>query len=191
MSKKNTTLQGIRLSTMKHQLKALASQVDAIKKLDCEHHEGLDLGVDPELANIQHFSRRLASRAETIVIKSRENRLEGVRVLLDKMREDVTYLLEHAEAFRTHANERAGAHLREILHVDPAEVDRCEVNGTAFTHAGVSCFKAETSQYHTIEMQVRALVHLALEIAYFAGDEVGLSKEEVAGKLAVQPVAKV
>lgn len=190
MSKKNTTLQGIRLSTMKHQLKALASQVDAIKKLDCEHHNGLDLGVDPELANIQNFSRRLASRAETIVIKSRENQVEGVRVLLDKMIEDVTYLLEHAEAFRAHANDRADTHLRETLHVDPVEAERCEINGSAFAHAGVSCFKAETSQYHTIEMQVRALVHLALEIAYFAGDEVGLTKEEVAGKLAVHAGAK-
>jgi hypothetical protein len=179
MSKKNTSLQSIRISSIKHQLKALASQIEAIRTLDCEHHDGLDLGIDPELANIQQFSRRLASRVETIVIKSREKNVDSVRTLLGKIHDDVRYLSEHAGYFRKHAGNSAAAHLAEIIQITPDQVESGITQGSALVRAGASCFRAEVSQAETFEMQMKALIYLALEIAYFAGDEVGLTREEV------------
>lgn len=178
MSKKNTSLQSIRVSTIKHQLKALASQVDAIKTLDCEHQQGIDLGADPETLNILFFARRLASRAETIVKKANAHDSAGVSSLLDKMRADVIYLSEHAGSFEMHAKNRASEHLEEILpggaKVATGDADVSKVGNSSYVQAGLSCFRAETNQSRTFEFQVLALVYLALEIAYFAADEVGV-----------------
>ncbi|MDZ4833897.1 MAG: hypothetical protein SGJ27_08975 [Candidatus Melainabacteria bacterium] len=179
MSKKNTTLQSIRVSTIKHQLKALTSQVEAIKTLDCEHHEGIDLGADPESVNILSFSRRLASRAEVIVNKAAARDVQGVASLLDKMRNDVTYLNEHAGSFKLHATTRADEHLKEMLpgggdQVLISDTNTAKLGNSSYAQAGLSCFHAETNQFRTFEFQVLALVYLALEIAYFAADEVGV-----------------
>lgn len=178
MSKKNTNLQSIRVSTIKHQLKALASQVEAIKTLDCEHREGIDLGADPESVNIFNFAQRLASRAEAIVKKSDARDAAGVSSLLDKMRNDVIYLSEHAGSFQVHAKDRAAEHLEEILpggeQIAIGDASIAKVGNSSYVQAGLSCFRAETNQSRTFEFQVLALVYLALEIAYFAADEVGV-----------------
>lgn len=183
MSKKNTTLQAIRLSTIKHQLKALTSQLEAIKKLDCEHHEGIDLGADPEVVNIVHYSQRLASRAETIVKKADARDSDGVASLLARMQEDVAYLREHAKYFERHAYARADEHLKEMVHIEAedlaSDANVVGAGNSSYVQAGLSCFRAESSQYRTFEMQVFALVYLALEIAYFAADEVGLEAAKV------------
>jgi hypothetical protein len=178
--KKNSTLQSIRVATIKLQLKALSSQVDAIKKLDCEHHEGIDLGADPESVNILNFSRRLASRAETIVKKAAERDTKGVASLLEKMKDDVTYLSENAGSFERHAKTRAEEHLKEIV-PGGADVANSPAN-SSYVQAGLSCFRAETNQYRTFEIQVLALVYMALEIAHFAADEVGVEPIKVPAK---------
>ncbi len=187
MSKKNTSLQSIRVSTIKHQLKALASQVDAIKTLDCEHQAGIDLGADPETVNILYFARRLASRAETIVKKASARDSEGVSSLLDKMRDDVIYLSEHAGSFHVHANTRATEHLEEILpggaEVALGGTESTKLGSSSYVQAGLSCFRAETNQSRTFEFQVLALVYLALEIAYFAADEVGVKPIKLPAKV--------
>ncbi len=184
--KKNSTLQSIRVATIKLQLKALSSQVDAIKKLDCEHHEGIDLGADPESFNILNFSRRLASRAESIVKKAAERDAKGVASLLEKMKDDVTYLSENAGSFERHAKTRAEEHLKEIVpggaDVANSPADSSNVANSSYVQAGLSCFRAETNQYRTFEIQVLALVYMALEIAHFAADEVGVEPIKVPAK---------
>ena len=176
MSKKNTTLQSVRASSIKHQLNALVSQVEAIKKLDCEHNDGIDLGANPELVNILYFSRRLASRTDAIVKAAAARDAEGVASLLNRIRGDVTYLSEHAAEFQKHAKTRAENHLNRITENGAELVNAPPTNvvESSYVQAGLSCFRAESNQCRTFEFQVLALVYLALEIAYFAADEVGV-----------------
>lgn len=180
MSKKNTNRQAIRLIAIKHQLKALVSQLEAIKKLDCEHREGIDLGADPEIVNILNYSERLASRAETIVKKVDASDSDGVALLLVRMKQDVAYLNEHASYFERHAHARAEEHLQEVVHVKAgalsSESNAFDGDNSSCVQAGLSCFRAESNQYRTFEMQVLALAYLALEVAYFSADEVGINR---------------
>ncbi len=177
--KKNTTLQSMRLSAIEFQLKALESQAQAIERINAEHNEGIDLGLDPEVANVLNWSRKLVPQVVAIVEKSQCGDRAGVAAVLKTVREQSIYLFERSESFRKHGQGRADLHLKHHLGEDaseptdaPAAIERAAVS--SYAQAGFSCFRAESNQYFTFEWQLNALVHLALEISYFAADEVGL-----------------
>lgn len=175
MSKTNTQLQPIRLSTIKHQLKSLSNQARAIQTLDSEHRHGYDFGADPTVTVVVNHAKRLVTWSEEIIKKSNNADVAAVCALLEKIRGDLPYVLDRACAFKHFGEASASSHLEEMVHAKPSDLNlEGEPGDSSFKLAGISCFNAEVNQCRTFELQAQALGYLALEIAYFAADEVDL-----------------
>ena len=158
-------LQEIRLKSLKFQLKSLENQSEVIRLLFTEHREGIDLGLDPEAANVLAVATTLVKNAKEIVAQSEAGEKDQVAERLDKIRSKATYLSDHVKSFRRHSDASATTHLNEESSA-----------GESSTHvkAAQACYHAETGQYMTYQVQVTALTNLALEVAYFAAEAVGL-----------------
>ncbi|MBK9141197.1 MAG: hypothetical protein IPM23_01790 [Candidatus Melainabacteria bacterium] len=170
-SRKPTGLQAIRLKAIKFQLDAMTSQAGVIEKLFTEHRGGIDFGAEPDVRNVLFKARELSGKVTSIVALSGNANVEGVRGRLAEIQSLAAYLVEHAGSFGTWAREQA----QERLESDSRGASKTEGQEVeSDVLAAYSCFGAETSQYATFELQVKAFAGLALEVAYFAAHAVGI-----------------
>lgn len=161
-------LQEIRLKSITFQLKSLEAQSEVIRLLFTEHREGVDLGLDPEAANVLSVANTLVKNAKEIVAQAEAGEKDQVAERLDKIRSKATYLTDHVKDFRRHSCQHAEEHLGEESQAGDSDTHK---------RAAQACYQAETNQYMTYQVQVSALTNLALEIAYFAAESVGLETE--------------
>ncbi|MCA9805744.1 MAG: hypothetical protein KC777_27420 [Cyanobacteria bacterium HKST-UBA02] len=170
-SKKPTGLQAIRLKAIKFQLDAMTSQAGVIEKLFTEHRGGINLGAEPDIRNLLFKARELSGKVTSIVALSGNSNVEGVQGRLAEIQSLAAYLVEHAGSFSVWAREQAQDRLETDSH-GASQPEGKEVESDVL--AAYSCFGAETSQYATFELQVKAFAGLALEVAYFAAHAVGI-----------------
>jgi len=163
-------LQPIRVGAIRLQIESLTKQCLVIEKIATEHHDGLDLGLDPELKNLLSFTAKLSEQVDLIVAAASDKDADS----LNKAGEEIIHLTgllpQLAASFKKGESAKARVRLSDSLEAD-GETALPEVNAV---DAGVACFKAEVNQYSTLELQVQALCSLALEVAYNAASELNI-----------------
>jgi|AGTN01.3.fsa_nt_gi hypothetical protein len=166
-------LQPIRVGAIRLQIESLTKQALVIQKIATEHHQGLNLGLDPELRNILSATGTLSEQIDQIVQAADANDNATVCSVGGKILHQTNLLTGLAADFKRGESAKARAHLAEAFEpCKPEETVATSDEQTSSIKASLNCFKAEINQYSTLELQVQALCHLALEVAFNAADQV-------------------
>jgi len=175
-------LQLIRKSVMHSQLLALQAQAQAIYYLNTEHQNGIDLGRSPlVLITVQHVkdvadsAKSLAQEAKSISGELMFGRLKALQDLAQSC-------VERAEEVCRHGTVDASRRLDQSL-VDNLDGGESVSQVPEVPHdakhlqlrADIACHGAETHQFETFKLQVRAICDLALELSFSAAAEAGHS----------------
>lgn len=169
-------LQQIRRSALSSQLLALKAQARAIKSIGVEHADGLDLAdnveVDWLVKNAQDFSDSALNRAKEFEHADAGDTAKALETLLLTC-QDIESRVGNMNTLRhEHAHERMVDAINALFGGEPpAASDEDPVPSGSKQleqRAHMSCFSAESEQYSTFGMQVLAVCHLAMEIAFNA-----------------------
>lgn len=167
--------QSLRNTAMHAQLLALEGQVKAIKAIDLEHSLGIESSREAE--QLYNHSRDLVKSAESIAAGIRRASKDSTLNALHALRDTAKRLSERAAALDKGGLDRARARLDQCL-AEHASVHAEDVQGIVPTgceglavKAGVSCYRAESEQFDTFALQVKALCDLVQEYAYTAAKD--------------------
>lgn len=179
MFEEKINLQQIRKTVLHSQLLALESQSRAIYLLGTEHHDGIDLGVNPQILLIVGHVRDIADTARHLVdhVKSipADQVLSQLKALQDKANEVVLRCNETYSEMLTDARHRLDQNVHDNLRPCECQDGQPEPNCTRLlrARAGMSCYNAELAQHETFKVQVKSICDLALELAFNAAAEAG------------------
>jgi predicted ATP-dependent protease len=180
MFEEKINLQQIRKTVLRSQLMALESQSRAIYLLGTEHHNGIDLGVNPQILLIVGNVKDIADTARLLVDEVKKMNAEDVltrlKALQDKANEVVLRCNETYSEMLGDAKHRLDVNVHDNLRP-------CECQGEVpavpdctrllRARAGMSCYNAELEQHETFKIQVKSICDLALELAFNAAAEAG------------------
>ncbi len=169
-------LQQIRRSALTSQLLALKAQARAIKSIGVEHANGLDLAdnveVDWLVRNAQDFADSALAHSRDFAHGDTEANGKALEMLLLTC-QDIESRVGNLDSLH-----HEQAHERMVEAIDalfggepPAATDEDPVPSGSKNleqRAHMSCFSAEAEQYSTFGLQVLAVCHLAMEIAFNA-----------------------
>lgn len=174
-------LQPIRVGAIRLQIESLTKQALVIQKIATEHHQGLNLGLDPELRNILSGTETLSEQIDQIVQAADSKDSATVCSVGGKILHQTNLLVGLAADFKRGESAKARAHLAEAFEpCKPEETTASVDEQSSSMKASVNCFKAEINQYSTLELQVQALCNLALEVAFNAADQLNVEFTEPA-----------
>lgn len=172
-------LQQIRRSALSSQLLALKAQARAIKSIGVEHANGLDLAdnveVDWLVRNAQDFSESALRHAREFAHADADSKAKSLETLLLTCQDIETRVGNMNSLRHEQAHERMVEAIDALFGGEPpaASDDDPVPSGSKQLEqrAHMSCFSAESEQYSTFGLQVLAVCHLAMEIAFNAAAE--------------------
>lgn len=168
-------LQQIRRSAIAAQLLALKAQARAIKSIGVEHANGVDLAenveVDWLVHNAQDLSEvaiKLSAAAARQTEDENAKTLESLEATCRVIEARVAKLDDHGHAM---AFERLQEAIEALFGGTPPPVDAAKQPSDSKQLerlAHMSCFSAESEQYSTFGLQILAVCHLSMELAFNA-----------------------
>lgn len=169
-------LQQIRKSVLRSQLMALEMQSRAIYQLGTEHHNGVDLGVNPQILLIVGNVKDIADSARQLVDEAGKlpasDILKRLQSLQDRANEVVLRCNETYSEMQRDAKHRLDMNVHDNVECECGE-NQPDCLRTLRARAGMSCYNAELNQHETFKVQVKSICDLALELAFNAAAEAG------------------
>jgi hypothetical protein len=166
-----TDLQALRQSALSSQLSALEAQSRALGSMATEHHGGISIGTNIGPESLVTRARALVSAAQTCAAETdHEAQMAAIDALKLAAAELVADSHKIAERGEGSARRRLEDHIKDAAPVvEPFDVAIVPNEDQRLgVQAEVSCCQAETEQFETFIMQIKALTDLCLELALVA-----------------------
>lgn len=168
-------LQQVRRSAIAAQLLALKAQSRAIKSIGIEHADGLDLAENPEVDWLVHNTQDMSNVAIMLSKTATQQTGEQNASTLASLEATSRDIEAQVAKLDCRGHDIALARLQEAIDAlfdgNPPAVDATKIPAESKLleqRAHMSCYSAESEQYSTFGLQILAVCHLSMELAFNA-----------------------